>query len=77
MDGLLGAVDLIWGLKQQVREIVLALFELDSGTFRFEQCDLSGENIVKVHLKMDDLIEQGAQLSQSPDAIEKTGDARL
>ena len=71
-EGLLEVTDLIWGLKQQVREIVLALFVLDRGTFSFEHCDFSREDFVKVHLRMNDVIPQGAELTQSQHAIGRT-----
>jgi len=68
-QGAIAPHDLVWGIKLQVKEIILSLFTLESGTFRFEVTPLDDENIVKLNLKPQTLIQEGVRRITNPKVL--------
>ena len=61
--------ELVWAIRELVKEIILAVFALESGRYRFEPCDLSGEDIVKLPFKTDTLLGESGAASGRPKAV--------
>ncbi|MEK6671846.1 MAG: DUF4388 domain-containing protein [Nitrospirota bacterium] len=51
--------ELFWGVKYQVKEIMLSLFGLEYGTYEFCEGCMPGDEVITLKMKMQDLINEG------------------
>jgi hypothetical protein len=58
-NGLIGPLELIEGLKLQVTEIVLAVFSLERGEFKFEP-QYVDKDLTKLPLKLESVLSEGS-----------------
>ena len=64
--GVIQPQDLLWAAAEQVRQIVLALFTLQDGTWIFEEGDFSGDDILRLPIKIDLLFREGVRRIADP-----------
>lgn len=57
--GYLSPKNLFWGVKYQVKEIILSLFGLEYGTYEFCEGCMPEEEVITLKMKMQDLINEG------------------
>ena len=57
--GYLSPKDLFWGVKYQVKEIILSLFGLEYGTYEFCEGCIPEDEVITLNMKMQDLINEG------------------
>jgi len=59
--GYLAPKELFWGVKYQVREIILGLFQWDSGEFEFQDEGTRGDEVIKLKMSMANLVYEGVR----------------
>jgi hypothetical protein len=64
--GLLKPEALIPNLQVQAAAIILSLFALPEGSFVFEPGEVDGEDVIKLKLKTEDLLKEGARRMTDP-----------
>jgi hypothetical protein len=57
--GYLSQRDLFWGVKYQVKEIICSLFELENGTYAFEEGEIPADEVITLKIGMNNLIYDG------------------
>ncbi len=57
--GYLSPKDLFWGVKYQVKEIILSLFGLEYGTYEFCEGCMPEDEVITLNMKIQDLINEG------------------
>lgn len=57
--GYLSPKDLFWGVKYQVKEIILSLFGHEYGTYEFCEGCISDDEVITLNMKIQDLINEG------------------
>lgn len=58
-EGYLSPKELFWGVKYQVEEIILGLFQLDEGEYEFLEGDLPRDEVITLRMSMGNLIYAG------------------
>lgn len=53
--------DLSWGIKYQVKEIILSLFHIEDGTYEFMQDIIPSDEVVTLKISMENLIYEGVK----------------
>ena len=61
--------DLIWGVREQVKEIVVSLFNWTSGTFRIESGPFAQEEVITLKMSTGDIVLEGVKRIESWDRV--------
>lgn len=53
--------DLFWGVKYQVKEIIYSLFQLEDGTYEFDENTVPSDEVITLKIGMGNLIYEGVK----------------
>lgn len=53
--------DLSWGIKYQVKEIIISLFHMEEGTYEFMQDIIPSDEVITLKISMENLIYEGVK----------------
>ncbi|GAB4413087.1 MAG: hypothetical protein OHK0032_09160 [Thermodesulfovibrionales bacterium] len=53
--------DLFWGVKYQVKEIIYSLFQLEDGTYEFDENTVPSNEVITLRISMENLIYEGVK----------------
>ncbi len=67
--GIIEPDDLVWCVKEQVRNIIIDAFHFDSGTYLFKKGVAKEKDIIKLNIKMAALVRDGISSLDNPRLI--------
>jgi hypothetical protein len=59
--GFMTPKNLIWSVKEQVKEIIFSLFDQPAGPYTFTSGDAAGEEVITLNMNTPELIKQGVE----------------
>lgn len=69
-QGFIGPQDLVWGVKHQVKEVIMGVFLWDDGIYEFKEGPLPTEEVIRLFMKTEDIIQEGLNRRREKEEIE-------